>query len=321
MAVLSGPLARVAARAFALAWEARRGAYARGWRAPRRAGVRVASLGNLSVGGAGKTTLALYLAARARERGVDAAIVCRRYRPGPDGEGDEERLFRTAVGPARCFAGTSKLALAREAAAAGAALVIVDDGFQHWPLARDADLVLLDRTDLFGGGALLPAGRLREPLRALQRATAVVVTRLAPGEDPAPLLARVRPYAPAALLAAARHRVAGVRDATGAPHEGRGAAHVVTATGNPGAVAASAREAGFAPVSVSEYRDHHWFTVAEAGREAAKAGAAALLVTAKDAVRWPAAARGPRPLVLEVAWEWVAGGEAVESQVFGAPAP
>jgi len=321
VAGVSGRLARAASAAFALAWEARRAVYARGWRAPCAAGARVASIGNLAVGGAGKTTLALHLAARARARGVDAAIVCRRYRPGPDGEGDEERLFRAAVGPSRCFAGASKLALARRAAAAGAALVLVDDGFQHWPLARDADLVLLDRTDLFGGGELLPAGRLREPLRALQRATAVVVTRLAPGEDPAPLLARVRPYAPAALLAAARHDVTGVRDAAGAPHVERGAAHVVTGTGNPGAVAASAREAGFAPVTVSAYRDHHWFTPAEAEREAARAGDGALLVTAKDAVRWPAAARGRRPLVLEVAWAWVTGGDAVESQVFGAPAP
>jgi len=318
---MSGPFARAASRAFALAWEARRLAYARGWRAPANAGARVVSIGNLSVGGAGKTTLALHLAARARDLGVDAAIVCRRYRPGREGEGDEERLFRAAVGPARCFAGANKLALARAAAAAGAALVLVDDGFQHWPLARDADLVLLDRTDLFGGGALLPAGRLREPLRALQRATAVIVTRLAPGEDPAPLLARVRPYAPAALLAAARHEVTGVRGPGGAAHAGRGAAHVVTATGNPGAVVESAREAGFLPVTSSAYRDHHWFTAAEAEREVAKAGAGALLVTAKDAVRWPAAARSARPLVLEVGWRWVAGGEAVESQVFGAPAP
>ena len=320
MAGMSGAAARAAARVFALAWEARRGAYARGWRAPERAGARVASIGNLSVGGAGKTTLALHRASRARARGVDAAIVCRRYRPGPDGEGDEERLFRAAVGPTRCFAGASKLALAREAAASGAALVLVDDGFQHWALAREADVVLLDRTDLFGGGALLPAGRLREPLRALQRATAAIVTRLGPREDPAPWLERVRPYAPAALLAAARHAVAGVRDLDGAPHSGRGPAHVVTATGNPGAVVESAREAGFSPVTSAAYRDHHWFTRAEAEREAARAGAGALLVTAKDAVRWPAAARAARPLVLEVGWEWVAGGDAVEAQVFGAQA-
>jgi tetraacyldisaccharide 4'-kinase len=317
VAGVSEYLLGAASRLYAAAWEARRTAYARGWFTPERVGTRVVSIGNLSVGGAGKTTLALHLAARAAARGSKVAIVCRRYRPGPGGEGDEERLYREAVGPARCFAGRSKLELARAAAVSGAALVLVDDGFSHWPLARDEDLVLLDRTDLFGGGRLLPAGRLREPLRALHRATVVIVTRLAPGEDPAPWLEAVRPYAPAALLAAARHRVTGVRDGEGGRHDQRGAAHVVTATGNPGAVVASAREAGFAPVSSSSYRDHHWFTAREARREADRAGAGALLVTAKDAVRWPRLPGYPGPRVLEVGWEWVAGGEAVEARVFG----
>lgn len=321
MAGMSGLPARMAAGLFALAWEARRGIYARGWREPGRVPARVASIGNLAVGGAGKTTLTLHLAARARERGVDAAIVCRRYRPGPQGEGDEERLFRAAAGPARCFAGTDKRALAGAAAAAGARLVLVDDGFQHWPLARDADLVLLDRTDLFGGGALLPAGRLREPLRALQRASALVVTRLAAGEDPAPLLEAVRPYAPAAALAAARHAVVGVRGPGGTLESARGAAHVVTATGNPAAVVASAREAGFSPVTSSVYPDHHWFTAREAAREVTRAGGATLLVTAKDVVRWPADVGAARPHVLEIAWEWICGAEAVEAQVFGSGRP
>lgn len=320
MAGLSARLARGAAALYALGWEARRAAYARGWAAPERVGARVASVGNLTAGGAGKTTLVLHLAARAKARGLDAGVVCRRYRPGPQGEGDEERLFRAAVGEGRCFAGASKLALARAATAAGLPLVLVDDGFQHWRLARDADVVLLDRTDLFGGGELLPAGRLREPLRALQRASAVVVTRLLAGEDPAPLLERVRPYAPAALLGAARHAVTLVRAPGGGAVEPRGAAHVVTATGNPAAVAASAAEAGFAPVTHSAYRDHHWFTPAEADREAGRAGSGALLVSAKDAVRWPAAA-GRRPCVLEVEWRWVAGGGAIEAHVFGDPAP
>lgn len=315
---MSGSVLGAASGLYGLAWEARRAAYARGWRSPERVAARVASIGNLTAGGAGKTTLALHLAARARALGVDAAIVCRRYRPGPEGEGDEERMFRAAVGASRCFAGRSKLELARQAAESGATLVLVDDGFSHWPLARDADLVLLDRTDLFGGGRFLPAGRLREPLRALQRASAVIVTRLAPGEEPGSLLEAVRPYAPAALLAAARHAVTGVHDPNGVPRTARGAARVVTATGNPGAVEASAREAGFSPVVTSAYRDHHWFSRAEAERELAAATAAGstLLVTAKDAVRWPREARGGAPAVLQVGWEWVHGGAAIESHVF-----
>jgi tetraacyldisaccharide 4'-kinase len=169
---------------------------------------------------------------------------------------------------------------------------------------------------LWSGGRLLPAGRLREPLRALQRAGVVVVSRLAPGEDPEPWFERVRPYAPAATLAAGRHRVTGVHGPDGGTWPERGPAHVVTATGNPEAVARSAREAGFGPVELSTYRDHHWFTLTEADAEAQRAGSGTLLVTAKDAVRWPRGARRV-PCVLEVEWEWCAGGGSAEARILG----
>jgi tetraacyldisaccharide 4'-kinase len=304
-----------AAALYGWAWERRRDAYARGWRTPERVGARVVSVGNLTVGGAGKTTLTLHLAAVARARGVHAAVVSRRYRPGPGGRGDEELLFRAALGEPWAFAGANKRELARAAAAAGASLVFVDDGFSHWALERDLDLVLLDRTDLWGGGRMLPAGRLREPRRALQRAGVVVISRMGREEDPEPWLEEIRAFAPAAHVAAGRHRIVGVLASDGSAVRAEGPAHVVTATGNAEAVAASAREAGFGPVSLSAWRDHHWWTVAEAGREAERAGRSALLVTAKDAVRWPAAAPR-RPSVLQVEWAWVAGGDEVERRVF-----
>lgn len=309
-------LAGIGAALYGAGWELRRRAWAAGRSVPRRVDARVVSIGNITVGGAGKTTLVLHLAARARERAIAAAVVCRRYRPGPGGEGDEERMYRAALGAAACHAGTSKLALAREAAAAGARLVLVDDGFSHWPLARDADVVLLDSTDLLGGGRLLPAGRLREPLRALQRATAIVVSRLGAGEDPAPFLEIASRYAPAALLAAGRHRTCAVVDLKGAVAAASGRARVLTATGNPGAVERSAREAGFADVELAAYRDHHWWTVEEARRELARAGDATLLLTRKDAVRWPLDPAEGRVAVLDVEWEWVAGGERLERHVF-----
>ncbi len=309
---LLAPLAAL----YGWAWEQRRERYARGAARQESVPARVVSLGNLTVGGTGKTTLALALAAAARARGVDVAVACRRYHPGPQGHGDEELLYRAALGEARTFAGRRKLELARAAAAAGAKLVLVDDGFSHWPLARDLDVVLLDASDLWGGGALLPAGRLREPRRALQRAQVLVLSRLEAGRDPAPLFAEVRPFAPAALLAAGRHRLTGVLDPEGRPVRVAGPVHVVTATGNPDAVARSAAEAGFGPVTLRAYRDHHWFSRAEAAREAEAAGGATLLVTPKDAVRWPADAPR-RPHVLGVEWAWVAGGEAVERRVFG----
>jgi len=311
-------LRAILARGYGAAWEVRRRAYAWGLVRQTRVPARVVSVGNLTVGGTGKTTLTLHLARRAHAAGLSAAVVCRRYRPGPSHEGDEERLYRDALGADAVFAGVRKLDLAARAAGAGRRLVVVDDGFSHWPLARDLDVVLLDAGDPLGGRRLLPDGRLREPLRALQRADAIVLSRVpAGGADPA-LVDAARRLAPGAVLAAGRHRIAGLRRLSGGGTvEAIGPALVVTGTGRPSAVEASAREAGFAPVTLSPYRDHHWFTRVEAEREIARARAmgASLVLTAKDAVRWPA----PDPVVavLEVEWEWVQGGEAVERMVLG----
>jgi tetraacyldisaccharide 4'-kinase len=298
---------------YGAAWELRRRLYARGLKTQCRVAARVVSVGNLTVGGTGKTTLSLHLARAARARGLDVAVVCRRYRPGPEGEADEERLYAQAIGADRVYAGTRKRALAQRAAAAGRELVIVDDGFSHWPLARDVDVVLLDSTDLWGGGALLPAGRLREPHRALQRARVIVVSRLEPDADADALLEEVGRHAPAAHRAAGRHRLVAVRTHDGRPSTATGPAVVVTATGNPRAVARTARAAGYDPVRLSAYRDHHWFTTEEARREGANAAARGetLVLTAKDAVRWPIA-DDPCAAVIEVEWEWVRGGEQAE---------
>ncbi len=312
---LSGPLGVWLSRVAERAWEWRRARYASGRWDVTRVATRVVSIGNLSVGGAGKTTLVLHLARTLRERGVRVGVVTRRYRPGPAGAGDEELLYRAALGADAVFAGDSKLALAQEAAARGCELVLVDDGFSHWRLARDLDVVLLDRTDLWGGGRMLPGGRLREPIRALQRAGLVVVSRLGADEDPAPFLDEVRRRAPGAVLAAARHEPDGVRALDGATIIAQGAARVLTATGNPDAVAASAREVGFSPVTLAAYRDHHWFSLAEARREHAAAQGGVLLLSAKDAVRWPEGAPRDRVAVLGTRWRWVSGGDEAERLV------
>jgi tetraacyldisaccharide 4'-kinase len=281
---------------------------------PHRVGTRVVSIGNLAVGGTGKTTLTLSLARAALAAGVDTVVVCRRYRPGPSGHGDEELLMAGQLGAARVYAGDSKWRLAQRAAADGRRLVLVDDGFSHWGLARDLDLVLLDAADPWAGG-LLPAGRLREPRRALQRADVVLLSRARDAEHAAAALQGITPWAPAARTAAGRHRVTGVRDLAGATRAAGGPARVVTATGNPAAVEQSAVAAGFSPVRCSPYRDHHWFTPSEARRElaGARAEAATLLLTAKDAVRWPVP--DERVAVLEVEWEWLLGGAEVEALV------
>ena len=315
-------LASVGASLYGAAWDARRGAYARGWLRPRQVPARVVSIGNLTVGGTGKTTLTIHLARLAERQGIRCAVVCRDYRPDAIGLSDEAYLYRQELtgGGESVFVGRRKANLAAAAARSGFALVLVDDGFSTWSLERDLDVVLLDARDLWGGGALLPAGRLREPRRALQRAEVVVVSRLAPGEDPGPLLAEVRAVAPAARLAAARHtplEVAPLFPSHPPPATRR--VRVVTGTGNPQSVAATAREAGLEVVALSPYRDHHWFRDHEIARELeeARREEAAVLLTAKDAVRWRRRQHPTPFVVLKVAWEWVTGGVAVEREVLG----
>jgi tetraacyldisaccharide 4'-kinase len=312
------PVLRAAAALYGAGWELRRRCYARGWFESRAVPPTVVSIGNLTVGGTGKTTLALRLARAARAARRNPAVVCLRYRPGPEGFSDEALMSRAALGAPRVFSGPSKLDAARAAAAAGHDLVLVDDGFSHWGLARDLDLVLLDHDDPWGGGRLLPAGRMREPHRALQRADWLVLSRAPRGPlDPA-RVAEVRRYAPAARLAAGRHRVVGVRRLDGVAAEPPGRVRLVSATGNPEAVEASAREAGLDVASHARYLDHHWFSASQARAELAAAGKAGarLMLTAKDAVRWPLPAT-PEVWVLEVEWEWVEGGAALEGAVLG----
>ncbi|MFI5370553.1 MAG: tetraacyldisaccharide 4'-kinase, partial [Candidatus Eisenbacteria bacterium] len=138
---MAGPLMALASRLYGAGWEIRRRVYAHGWIVPERVPARVVSIGNLTTGGTGKTTLTLHLATRARERGVDAVVVVRDYRPGRDGLGDEHLLYRRVLGAGAVFGGRVKRHAARAAARAGHALVLIDDGFSHWGLARDLDVV------------------------------------------------------------------------------------------------------------------------------------------------------------------------------------
>src|SRR5262249_30070749 len=138
------------------------------------------------------------------------AVVCRNYHPDRTGMSDEAYLYRRELedGTAkRVYVEPRKVDETRAAAADGRDLVLVDDAFSTWSLERDLDVVLLDARGPWGGGAVWPAGRLREPRRAVQRAQVVVVSRLAVGEDPAPYLAEARAYAPGASMAAGRHAV------------------------------------------------------------------------------------------------------------------
>ena len=163
----------------------------------RRLPVPVISVGNLSMGGTGKTPCVLRLAELLRSRGRQPGILTRGYgrnSPAPvlvlpigavarTGEtGDEPQIFlRAGVAPVG-IAGDRYRAGVSLHERFGASIMLLDDGFQHVKLARNFDLVLVDALNPFGGGALFPVGRLREPVEGLARADAVLITRSEAGD-------------------------------------------------------------------------------------------------------------------------------------------
>jgi tetraacyldisaccharide-1-P 4'-kinase len=166
--------------------------YARGIFRKRKLPGTVIGVGNLTVGGTGKTPMVLAIAERLAQEGKHAAILTRGYRgtthAGASGvpQSDEVALLRDRLaGKVQLGVGADRYKNGMVLARHGIDWFVLDDGFQHLKLSRDADVVLIDATDPFGGGTVLPAGRLREPLSALRRADIVVITRSVQAPSPA----------------------------------------------------------------------------------------------------------------------------------------
>ncbi len=142
-----------------------------------RAAVPVVSVGNLTVGGTGKTPLVAWLAEWCAGQGWRPAIVSRGYGVAEGELSDEAAELGLLLPGIPHHAARRRIEAVAAATAAGATLVILDDGFQHRRLARDLNLLVIDATDPFGCNRLLPRGLLREPVKELRRADAIILTR------------------------------------------------------------------------------------------------------------------------------------------------
>ena len=276
----------------------------RRWTVPRRAPLPVICVGNLTVGGAGKTPVALALAERLLARGERPHFVTRGYGGRARGPlrvdpaqhdcalvGDEALLL-AAVAPT--WVARDRLAGAQAAAGEGAGLVILDDGFQNPRLTPDLGLLVVDGSYGFGNRRLLPAGPLREPVAdGLSRASAVVrigadragVDRLLPADLPC-IAAELMP-APAAPALAGRRVMA------------------FAGIARPEKVFTTLSAAGAELVGCEAFADHHRYRRAEIERLLARAAReeALLITTSKDAVRLPADLRA-RIAILPIALSW-----------------
>ncbi len=328
------------AAGFRLGVALRRAAYRQGWLKTRRLSRPVVSVGNLTVGGSAKTPMVAWIAARLLGRGWKPAVLTRGYgrraggeiialAPGPARApkaievGDEPALLARALPEVPIIVCADRYRAGRLAEERfNVDAHILDDGFQHLALARDLDVVLLDVTQEFSERALLPAGKLREPSTALERAHIVVLTRVDLG-DPRPiedLVARTNPQAKVFHSTTGLCSLAELETGRRCPAETFQGKPVVAfcGIGNPRAFFADLKKWRFTTVEEFVFPDHTAYTSADLERIAArarKAGAAALLTTEKDAMNFPSPWRSELPLLACMIQLAVREAEAFEAEL------
>ena len=289
-----------------LAWlyggivSARRAAYQRGWLRSHAIPRPVIVVGNLTVGGTGKTPLTIWLADHLRQRGLEAGLVSRGYGRDQSGlrvvttdsswqeVGDEPLILRRRTGCMTLVA-SNRAAAAKELAARGAKVILADDGLQHLRMRRDCEIIVVDGTRGFGNGRVLPAGPLRESASRVRAADAVVVNGGADGEP-------VRGLPPELAAAALRMRLlAGEAQQMSGSGQSQPLAafhgrplHAVAGIGNPQRFFTDLRARGLEVIE-HPFPDHHALSAADLDF----GDGLAVLMTEKDAVKCRDVA-GPR---------------------------
>jgi tetraacyldisaccharide 4'-kinase len=261
----------------------------------------VVSVGNLTVGGTGKTPMVIELTRRLIAAGHHPAVLLRGYRASTLGS-DEARELACELGATVPVGVGSDRVQAAARVLSGRPDVdvfVLDDGFQHRRVLRELDLVLIDATEPFGYGHVLPRGLLREPAANLRRADAVIVTRADQATDPAGLDARIERLCGCRPVAHAAYRWEGFRDAEGGVHDdGVLADRVVVGVcgvGNPGAFERMLRQSARAVpacVAMPDHRDYNLVELKGLLGRARQLGAQAVVTTEKDWVKWETLTRG-----------------------------
>ncbi len=282
--------------------------YASGRRASQRLSHPVISVGNITLGGTGKTPFVEFLARRFRFEGKRPAVLSRGYGRrskgvvvvsrgegplvGADEGGDEPVALARRLPGVLVVVGERRAEAGRTADSLGADLFLLDDGFQHLAVERDVNLLLLDARDPFGGGRFPPTGRLREPLSALARADAVVFTRVdggPPSDQARNILSRWNPRAP---VFTARIRPLDLADEEGSSVTDRDLPRrrfvAVCGVANPAGFSAALRDLDLFPEETLVFSDHHRYGGRDLARirgVAERTGSAWIATTEKDAVK------------------------------------
>ena len=311
------------AGAYGMLARARAMAYARRWAEVRLLPLPSVSVGNLTVGGSGKTPVSSWIAGHYVRRGLTPGILLRGYRSG-----DEAQVHQGAVPEARVITDPDRVAGAQRALAAGAQVLVLDDAYQRQDVFRDLNVVVVSAETSRAVPWPLPAGPWREGMGALGRADVLIITRRR--ADRASGLAFLRRLSakvrgPAALVELSVTTYEGLlsgKRVTAAELDGKRVV-AASAIGDPEAFISQTKGTG-AAVQVATWRDHHAYSDADIAWLAKAARKSDyLVVTRKDAVklvdRWPASV--PEPIVARLELVWEEGHDGVVQALDGVIAP
>lgn len=296
------------------AWmETRAMVYRRGWMPTTDLPLPSVAVGNLTVGGSGKTPIAMWIARYYAERGQVPGIILRGY-----GGGDEAKVHARALPSAHVVADPDRVAGAERALARGATVLVLDDAYQRLDITRDLNVLVVSAETSRAVRWSLPAGPWRERLNAVRRADLVVVTRKRASREIAESLAlelRARVTCPVVLAHLGLARLEGLVSGDTVLPGALAGRRVVAASaiGDPESFVTQTKATG-AAVQVATWKDHHEYSpediawLAHAARRADH-----LVITEKDAVKlrgqWPAGTPEPLVAVLDLTWE--EGGDAI----------
>jgi tetraacyldisaccharide 4'-kinase len=271
---------------YGVAVRIRTGLYAKGWLKQRRLDATVISVGNLTTGGTGKTPMVIWLAEKFIAEGKRVGILSRGYR-GTGRTSDEVEIMKQRLrGRALFGVGSNRYLEGCRLEKQGIDIFILDDGFQHRRLARDYDIVLIDSTRPLREEALLPAGSLREPVSAVNRADLVIFTRTNHGPGAVWAMQHLPqfPVFPSKTKLASFRRL-GSPDAAISANEASGPFFAFCGVGNPEGFFRDLAEWKIPVVGNTTFRDHYRYTAADVNgmeKSAIQVGAKAFVTTEKD---------------------------------------
>lgn len=310
--------------AAAMQWRNRR--YDRGRVPIENVDVPVICVGNITLGGTGKTPMVEWLAGWYRSRGVRVAIVSRGYGAQQGAANDEALELEQRLPDVPHVQNRDRVAGARMAIEEfESQLIILDDGFQHRRLGRDLDIVLIDALEPFGFDHVFPRGALREPLAGLARADVVALSRadLVDAARREEIAERVRRYSPTAAWLEVAHRPRRLlaADGTEQPVESLSGRRIAAfcGIGNPTGFRRTLEGIGACIVAMREFPDHHPYSrddVASLAQWGASLDVEAVVCTAKDLVKLRGAEIGRRPLwALAIALDIPSGCDSLEQRL------